>query len=742
MTSQLNHRDPQLDVDGEPGLKFDNSGKRNLLVPGFGHPVPIELPSADRFAHGFQDWAQNRLTAREIAMLRLMNDITDRSMWYVEVYDPAMVGRWAEQALQTHLISSASWNWCLEELRDKAEYHRKTGLTHVFDSSSRVCKSDELISAALLESLSSEVEDLALCEGGGLVSPDIFPLVYGKTCVLSGGGNVVRFNAVNLAGQGETSREQIWKCPRNASVNCDGTSRRGGFNGRSRGRGGSLRGGRGNPNCTRCGRTPNHRERSWEQHGGRFSSRHQWLPCEVAFRFYDAPQDHTKVKITSYINNLHPQRYASLYESIEKCIEASIGPWNEVLVYRDRARTPERIRTHGVQWTQPPSPPVSLEDINSTIDQGHGKLYDETEQWLKQYLEQPDNPRAPCPSRRYPLVEADWRKRFKPSEAVIAKYNRVQEWLHPEPGVAFTYEDWKKGENIHAVVDVYRQVGRQKSVNVSSKENHEFYSVSIEKQFAETGLQVVVEIGSVELTPEEPIQAASDWQLSGLLNDHIVSTTIIYFSTENFTPESGSLSFRVEAHLNPFLHVYGTNTGSNPFHPLDPLADIYGCDSHLDLSGDEDSEAPGGPALQVLGTVIAPDGRKIAFPNVMQHRVEGFALRDPTRPGRRRWLKLHLVDPHYRVCSTRNVPPQQFDWWYEAGMGKIDWAAHEVPAELVAEIETLAGEFPITREGAKQTGEEIKKERTKKFEMMNENVPLYCFGDWAADGDSKRWRIG
>jgi hypothetical protein len=318
----------------------------------------------------------------------------------------------------------------------------------------------------------------------------------------------------------------------------------------------------------------------------------------------------------------------------------------------------------------------------------------------------------------------------------------MKEWLHPEPGAAFTYEEWKRGENSRAVVHTHRQAGRRGAIDVSMKDNHEFYTISIEKDFAEKGLQVVVEIDEVVLTPGLSPKPASDWQLSGLLNDHIVATTIVYFSSENITPESGSLTFRVEAHLNPYLHTYGTKTGSNPFHPLEPLADIYSFASYLELSRDDDIDAPGAPALQVLGTLAAPDGRLIAFPNVMQHRIEAFNLLDPTRPGRRRWLKLHLVDPHYRVCSTRNVPPQQFDWWYEEGLSKIDWSRWEVPTEMVQEIETLVGEFPTTRVDAERLKESLENERMDKFEVVNQEVPLYRFGDWAADGDSKRWRIG
>ena len=77
--------------DGEQNLDFENSGEHKLKVPSCGLPVPIELPAAKRFAHGFGDWTQDRLTAREIAMLRLMNAITDKPRWHVDIQNPAIV---------------------------------------------------------------------------------------------------------------------------------------------------------------------------------------------------------------------------------------------------------------------------------------------------------------------------------------------------------------------------------------------------------------------------------------------------------------------------------------------------------------------------------------------------------------------------------------------------------------------------------------------------------------------------
>jgi hypothetical protein len=167
------------------------------------------------------------------------------------------------------------------------------------------------------------------------------------------------------------------------------------------------------------------------------------------------------------------------------------------------------------------------------------------------------------------------------------------------------------------------------------------------------------------------------------------------------------------------------------------LADIYGCESTEVLGGDEDHEySPGGPAIQVLGSVNTPDGRLLTFPNVMQHRIEGVSLLDPSRPGRTRFLKLHLVDPHYRICSTRNVPPQRYDWWYEAGPGRIDWArCAGIPAELGLQISELVGNGGFSSaEDAVTVRRDCWRERQRKYELVNRNVELYRFVDASAIG--------
>jgi hypothetical protein len=56
-----------------------------------------------------------------------------------------------------------------------------------------------------------------------------------------------------------------------------------------------------------------------------WSVKYQWLPSNVAF------QDDGTVRFTSYINNLHPERYPDIYRSIEKLVETSLPMWDQCL---------------------------------------------------------------------------------------------------------------------------------------------------------------------------------------------------------------------------------------------------------------------------------------------------------------------------------------------------------------------------------------------------------------------------
>ncbi|GAA3047335.1 hypothetical protein GCM10017562_06460 [Streptomyces roseofulvus] len=146
-------------------------------------------------------------------------------------------------------------------------------------------------------------------------------------------------------------------------------------------------------------------------------------------------------------------------------------------------------------------------------------------------------------------------------------------------------------------------------------------------------LQVIVKLATIHLTPDKPEYAGGSWHVEGMLNERIVSTGLYYWDSENIT--ESRLGFR--AGIDEPEYEQSDHTG---------MREVYGLENE-------------GALNQVLGSAATPAGRCLAFPNVLQHRVDSFRLADPGRPGHRKILAFFLVDPERPIVSTSDVPPQQ-----------------------------------------------------------------------------------
>ncbi|GAB3455741.1 hypothetical protein GCM10027570_36640 [Streptomonospora sediminis] len=146
-------------------------------------------------------------------------------------------------------------------------------------------------------------------------------------------------------------------------------------------------------------------------------------------------------------------------------------------------------------------------------------------------------------------------------------------------------------------------------------------------------LQVIVKLANIHLTPDKPEYHGGSWHVEGMLNERIVSTAIYYWDSENIT--ESRLGFR--AAIDDPEYQQDDSLG---------MSEVYGLDNEEPLN-------------QVLGSASTPAGRCLAFPNILQHRVDPFRLADPTRPGYRKILVFFLVDPSVPLVSTSDVPPQQ-----------------------------------------------------------------------------------
>src|ERR1700712_2343388 len=129
---------------------LDNSGTVPIHVPGFGEPIDYEpkgrygiLDDTQRFRHGVNDFHPERMTVREVAMLRFMNSITEKPDWNVKVFDEAIVAKWREEtmAIPKGLMSEQAFGYCVVELRERAKDFEKDGYVKTLESAARCVKS-------------------------------------------------------------------------------------------------------------------------------------------------------------------------------------------------------------------------------------------------------------------------------------------------------------------------------------------------------------------------------------------------------------------------------------------------------------------------------------------------------------------------------------------------------------------------------------------------------------------------
>jgi Protein of unknown function (DUF4246) len=223
----------------------------------------------------------------------------------------------------------------------------------------------------------------------------------------------------------------------------------------------------------------------------------------------------------------------------------------------------------------------------------------------------------------------------------------------------------------------------------------------LRQQFADKGMQVIVKLANIHLTPEKPKYDGGSWHVEGMLNEHICATALYYYDNENIT--DSRLHFRQKTETESVLEK---QYEQNDFEGVE---EIYGIEDQA-------------PAIQELGWVTTREGRMLSFPNVLQHRVAPFELVDKTKPGHRKIVALFLVDPYVRVLSTANVPPQQRDWWAEivtSDGGPIG----SLPPELQQKVVSGVEEFPISLEEAKELREKLMKERTVFVDAVNGESP-------------------
>lgn len=369
-----------------------------------------------------------------------------------------------------------------------------------------------------------------------------------------------------------------------------------------------------------------------------WSRRFQWLPCDVEI-------NGSTPKIASYVNNLHPIHHRGLYGVIERLLEQVLPFWD--LVYRwprdfDRLRIPcHRV---GRRCTIPEhcrkARRYGCNKNTRPLEDGE----DKRPEWRDYHSLQDD----------HPLVLKD-----------MAWFEATHPFEYPEP----------------------RPYGEVKAVTADKLRYFNFFPVSENGAPGDLGwpadrIQVIVKLANIHLNPEKPTYDGGSWHVEGQLNEHICATAIYYYDSENITPSH--LAFRTRANRE--------DLSAELRHEQSDYESIMGT---FGINAQRDT-------LQELGSILTSEGRLIAFPNVYQHRVAPFELKDKTKPGHRKILALFLVDPRIPIISTGDVPPQQEHWWADA--------AGAAPG----------GDWPISLEEAKRTRLELMDERTAMGRDTNE----------------------
>ncbi|THX45737.1 hypothetical protein D6D06_10374 [Aureobasidium pullulans] len=680
---------------------FDNSGRGALAVPGFGFPVELELHSEDRFTHGVREWFQEpNITARELAMLSFMDKITDKPTWSTDVFDNRATSQLYQEALRSRLISPQTWVWCLSELQDKARIFQSSGRILVYNTGVAICKSDvavdeetrTLIKDGLSVLESSSLSDAATLDPSPdsprqihrLIDPLLYPLIYGKSRVLAK-GEIVPLNDMF---------RHISKCNIAPKIPVVGNH--------------LLLG----PAWYGCSKWKMHRER-----GPSWSTNFQRLPCEIDF----LKSSGTSVCITSYINGLHP-RNRGLYHALEKLISTSIEPWNEVLIKQSCGRFPTRIKTYGVSYEPPPP------DFDRFTEAGKhpgSEPYHAAIEEARAYCAQPgfhpydssDDEELSCKSeyKEFDDLDAWCRSGENLALPVQIRYGRLKHFVHPEPGSAYTYQQWKAGQAWEAIIKRKTCDYRPDVEAPTAQIPHETYRVALQESFRQKGLQVIVKIDRIELNSSEPRFLGSDWHVEGLHNEHVVANSMYILEEENTSEPR--IDFRQETRfdLDEFDHDE---------YNLEAFLKVF--DVHYKKQILEGSHAP--PSLQRLGSVGLPVGRLLAWPNVLHHRITPFELVDKTKSGHRSFLILSLVDPSYRICSTRNVPPQDHDWWAEQALAAALPRNVGVPRELVDQIDSYTDNWPMGLKEATNVRKQMAKEqKDHERDIMNRPADLYDF---------------
>jgi hypothetical protein len=250
-----------------------------------------------------------------------------------------------------------------------------------------------------------------------------------------------------------------------------------------------------------------------------------------------------------------------------------LDPWNQVLIKQPISRYPLCIKTYG----------FTTSGMNAQFEPKKPRYYHKnasgrrwTEQTWNAYIAQVEHYLAlPEPGPKYEIVDDGPEDTRGPDDLLAAmtlamrngsamdeleelmeiKWIRLNTLTYPGAGISYSYEDWKNGKTWKAIIEKRRSKDDiRNNVPVpdpSLAGDHPYRNICLQDTFRTRGLQVIIRVSSIELTPETPCYPGdSDFHVDGLLNEHIVATSRYYYEIENVEESESRISFQQENDLD------------------------------------------------------------------------------------------------------------------------------------------------------------------------------------------------
>ncbi|KAH7493850.1 hypothetical protein FOMA001_g19 [Fusarium oxysporum f. sp. matthiolae] len=205
-------------------------------------------------------------------------------------------------------------------------------------------------------------------------------------------------------------------------------------------------------------------------------------------------------------------RHTHFYPIIEKFIEKSLPAWDIIYDWEDTFSV-QRLTTTETEYDECPCP------VLCDIEDGHGCTPG----------------RRPIGEGEEPRYDVDsWEEMLADGEEDDCEPDYYE--LGAEKA-----EDYKTNPERRNLDDAWfasTHSAKLPDADPSAKDHMRIQSSDVKANGffnSSSQIQVIVKLANIHLTPEKPVYNGGSWHTEGLLNEHIVSTALYYYDSENIT---------------------------------------------------------------------------------------------------------------------------------------------------------------------------------------------------------------